>query len=72
MLSIVLTGHHQRAHTLHPALHGGLHQSGEAVAIPPLDVQPGVVVEQVVGDGDVAWTDTRKKEKSLQLQSWHG
>lgn len=44
------TCHHERAYALHPALHGGFHQGGEGVAVPPLDVQPWVVVEQVVGD----------------------
>lgn len=51
---IFLTCHHQRTHTFHAALHGGFHEGGEAVTVPPLDVQPGVVVEQVVGDGYVA------------------
>lgn len=54
------TCHHERARTLHPALHGGFHQSGEAVAVSPLDVQPGVVVEQIVGDCYVALKNTRQ------------
>lgn len=48
------TCHHERAYALHAALHGGFHQGGEAVAVPSLDVQAGVVVEQVVGDCYVA------------------
>lgn len=35
------------------ALHGGLHQRREAVAVPPLQVQAREVAEQVVGDKDV-------------------
>lgn len=51
--SLSFTCHHQRPNTFHAALHGSFHEGGEAVAVPPLDVQSGVVVEQVVGDGDV-------------------
>lgn len=55
ILSLLLvTCHHERANTFHPALHGGFHQGGEAVAVSPLDIQPRVVVEQVVRDCDVA------------------
>lgn len=52
---LFFTCHHERAHAFHPALHGGFHQGGEAMAVSPLNVQPRVVVEQVVGDGYVAF-----------------
>lgn len=42
------TSHHQSSDTLSPALHGGLHQSREAVTVPPLNVETREVVEQVV------------------------
>ena len=50
------TCHHQGPDALHPPLHGGLHESREAVTVPPLHVQPRVVVQQVVTDHDVSWT----------------
>lgn len=52
------TCQHERAHTFHPALHGGFHQSSVAVAVSPLEVQPRVVVEQIVGDCYVALKNT--------------
>lgn len=48
--SVGLTCHHERTYTLHPALHGCLHQRGETMAVSPLYVQARVVVQQVVGD----------------------
>lgn len=57
------TCHHERADALHAALHGGFHQGGEAVAVPSLDVQAGVVVEQVVGDCYVALEGQKRREQ---------
>lgn len=57
-MCICLTCHHKGTHTLHSALHGSFHQSGEAVAVSPLDVQPRVVVQQIVGDGYVTFKNT--------------
>lgn len=57
-IATFFTCQHERAHTFHPALHGGFHQSSVAVAVSPLEVQPRVVVEQIVGDCYVALKNT--------------
>lgn len=54
-LHVLLTCQHQRTHTFHPALHGSFHQRGEAMAVSSFNVQPRVVVEQIVGDRYVAF-----------------
>lgn len=73
MPSLSFTCHHQRPNAFDAALHGGFHEGGEAVAVPPLDVQPVVVVEQVVGDGDVTLgsKQTRTATFTLTLVAGH-
>lgn len=48
-----LTCQHEGADAAGAALHGGLHQRREAVAVPALQVQAGEVAEQVAGDEHV-------------------
>lgn len=67
MASLSFTCHHQRPDAFDAALHGGFHEGGEAVAVPPLDVQPVVVVEQVVGDGDVTLGSKGTKTATFTL-----
>lgn len=66
--AIFLTCHHEWAHTLNPALHGSFHQSGKAVAVSPLDVQPRVVIEQIVGDCYVTLENTGKNSSYCSSQ----
>lgn len=67
LVSLSFTCHHQRPDAFDAALHGGFHEGGEAVAVPPLDVQPVVVVEQVVGDGDVTLKSKQTKKATFTL-----
>lgn len=67
LASLSFTCHHQRPNAFDAALHGGFHEGGEAVAVPPLDVQPVVVVEQVVGDGDVTLRSNQTNTATFTL-----
>lgn len=55
------TSQHESPDTLGPALHGCLHQSCETVTVPPLGVQTGEVVEQVVTDEHMTCRPERQR-----------